>query len=497
MNENRYNDYDDDTEINLLDLMFYLLKRWRGLLLAVVLGAVLGFGIYLVKDHRQKTEQADRATAAENIDETEEFDESTYDISDDVEANMELAYQYCQMYRKQLEYNQKSIIMQLDPNAVYMGELKYYLSAGADTGLVSALYQNILSDKDLLTELQQVSGLDCEVPYMKELISSDISRENDSSVNINNLLSDITDSMASVTKNAFVIYQVISTNEDSCERMIQVLREKVQQLNEECADNYENFRAIEVNDAVRKVTDNSYLNLQKNNVDQLNTYLTNVQKLENALTDSEKEYYCKKYLAREYTNENEDQTSITLTVEIEPVSKVKWIFIGAFLGILFWGCFEFLKYVLDGTIKTGNEAHTLTHLPIIGRHEDLSAEKNKIDRIIGRLQRKVIGVGDSLDYIVSVVMAVKGAEMHCSLCVPREPAETRRITKILAEKCKNLCKVEYCSNDLLSMETTKVSGKEIIVVSTGKTKRSELERELEICYLQHIEILGLIIVENI
>ena len=178
MDEHKYNYYEDDVEIDLINMMFYLLKRWRGLVIAIILGLVLGLGIYLVKDHQQKAELAAQTAAVESADETEEFDESKYDISDDVEANMELAYQYRQLYRKQLEYNQKSIIMQLDPNAVYTGELKYYLSAGYDTGLVSVLYQSILSDKDLLTELQEASGLDCEVPYIKELIESGVSKEN-------------------------------------------------------------------------------------------------------------------------------------------------------------------------------------------------------------------------------------------------------------------------------------------------------------------------------
>ena len=74
---------------------------------------------------------------------------------------------------------------------IYTGDLKYYLTAGYDTGLVGVLYQSILSDKNLLTELQAASGLDCDVPYIKELIDSGVSTENDSNININNLVSDL------------------------------------------------------------------------------------------------------------------------------------------------------------------------------------------------------------------------------------------------------------------------------------------------------------------
>ena len=81
---------------------------------------------------------------------------------------MDIAYQYHQLYNKQLEYNQKSIIMQLDPNAVYAGELKYYISAGNNTGLLSVLYQNILNDEEALEELKEASGFKCDTQYIKE-----------------------------------------------------------------------------------------------------------------------------------------------------------------------------------------------------------------------------------------------------------------------------------------------------------------------------------------
>ena len=496
MDEQRYGYYEDDMEIDLIDMMFYLLKRWRGLVIAIVFGLLLGLGIYAVKDHQQKALQAESLAALELADKEEAFDESAYDISDDVEANMELAYQYRQLYRKQLEYNQKSVIMQLDPNAVYTGELKYYLTAGYDTGLVSVLYQSILSDTDLLKELQAASGLDCDVSYIKELIDSGVSKENDSDININNLVSDITDSVASVTKNAFISYNVVSTSRESCEKMIQVLREKVQELDVQCQETYQGYSAVEVADAVRKVTDNSYLNLQKTNIDQLNTYLTNVQKLENALSDTEKEYYCKKYLAREYKSQDEEEpTSTAVALEIEPVSKVKWILIGLILCICVWGVYECCRYLFDGSVKTTSEVQTLTHLPVLGCYRYQSTERKGLDLLLDCLQAKVGRKGDSLSYMKAVVTSME--ESASVLSVESGLTETRKIMDEFASMCQNLqCSDYTCENeDALAM--AKNVGNEILVVSTGKTRKINLERELEVCRLQGINVTGFIIVENL
>ena len=55
---------------------------------------------------------------------------------------------------------------------------------------------------------------------------------------------------------------------------------------------------------------------------------------------------------------------------------------------------------------------------------------------------------------------------------------------------------EYSSKSVDSLNTARNIGREILVVSTGKTKRSDLERELEVCGMQNIKVSGLIVVEN-
>ena len=119
MNDNMYNNYEDDMEIDLVDLLFYLLKKWRSLIVAIVIGAILGAGLYVVKNHQQQAEQAAQEAELLKNDEDDAFDKKDYNISKDTKVNMDIAYQYRQLYNKQLEYNQKSIIMQLDPNEVY------------------------------------------------------------------------------------------------------------------------------------------------------------------------------------------------------------------------------------------------------------------------------------------------------------------------------------------------------------------------------------------
>lgn len=156
MNE-RYETYDEEMEIDLIDFLFYLLRRWKSLVAMILLGAVLGSAFYVVK-----------TTKAANV------VVEDYQPDADTEANMKLAAQYRRLYDQQIDYNEHSIIMQMDPNQVYEGTLTYYLAAGEQTELLGQLYTNVINDENVVEELKKAAGLTFDDQYVKELISSSV-----------------------------------------------------------------------------------------------------------------------------------------------------------------------------------------------------------------------------------------------------------------------------------------------------------------------------------
>ncbi len=487
MNDNMYNNYEDDMEIDLVDLLFYLLKKWRSLIVAIVIGAILGAGLYVVKNHQQQTEQAAQEAELLKTDEDESFDEKDYNISKDTKANMDIAYQYRQLYNKQLEYNQKSIIMQLDPNAVYAGVLKYYISAGNNTGLLSELYQNILNEDDILENLKEASGFKCETPYIKELVSSWASDDNAAFINVNS-------NADNVEKHSFVTYKVVSTNQESCEKMLQVLRERVEELQAEYEEAYGSYGASEVSSAISQVTDTTYLNAQKDNIDRLSNYLTTMKNAESAFSDKEKTYYTNKYLAKEYAeSENAEEAKAELLNEIEPVSKVKWLAIGVILLIMIWGAYYVVRYLLDQRIKTVSELQNTYHLPVIGTVQTGTKDSKGLDKILDRLYQNTRQRPDTLEYVIQAVNAMQVGKSV--LCGDTEIPEVKKLMEELSESCEHVGIGDFISKNVDSLENAKMAGKEVMIVCIGKTSRQEISRELEICKLQKIQIAGTIIVE--
>lgn len=487
MNDNMYNNYEDDMEIDLVDLMFYLLKKWRSLIVAIVIGVILGAGLYVVKNYQQQAEQAAQEAELLKNDEDEAFDEKDYNISKDTKVNMDIAYQYRQLYNKQLEYNQKSIIMQLDPNEVYAGVLEYYISAGNNTGLLSELYQNILNDDDILEELKDASGFKCETPYIKELISSYVSDDNAAFINVNS-------NVENVEKHSFVTYRVVSTNQKSCEKMLQVLRERVEALQAEHEETYGAYGASEVSSAISQVTDTTYLNAQRENVDRLSNYLTTMKNAESAFSDDEKTYYTNKYLAKEYVDsDNAEEAKAVLLEEAEPVSKVKWIAIGVILLVMIWGGYYVVRYLLDQRIKTVSELQNTYHLPVIGIVQTETNDSKGLDKMLDHLYQNTKQKPDTLEYVIQAINAMQTE--RAVLCGDIEIPEVKKLMEELSDSCEHMKTGDFISKNIESLEHAKVAGNEILVVRVDKNRRKEIEKEIESCRLQKISMVGVVVVE--
>ena len=494
MSENYNYSYEDEAEINLIDLIFYLLKQWKMLIVAVLIGAVIGGGIYMVKRISADQAAAELSAQMEGAKTTVEDEQTvaelseTYQISEDVETNMELAYQYRQLYRKQLEYNQNSPIMQMNPSSVYSGELEYYVSAGYDTGVVALLYQNILNGSGILEELKDAADLDYQAQYIRELIGCSVSRENDSTINVNN-------GESLVYKNATVTFTVNAASEEDCEQMLQLIRDKVEELNRECLENYEDYEVTPVNDSINLVASSDYLNRQKSNTDQLNTYRNTMTNLESAFTEDELIYYNRVYLSRDYELEEdpeEAEAAAETTVEAEPVSLVRWLVIGVFLMCVVWGGFYLVKYLLDKKIKTPDEMRDRYHLPLIGYVKTETNMKKGLDGWMDRMRTRSWGTGDTPENIGNMITAMDYQSMI--LCVEGSGERLGTAADEICSHAKCLRRSEALNKNGDLVAEAKESEGIILAVEIGCTSYAEIERELEISRMQNVAVKGVVVV---
>ncbi len=508
MNQYTDNDYENDVEIDLVDLIFYFLKKWKVLIIAIILGAILGGGFCAIRNMRSQNQ----AVIAES--KTEE----DYEIDDESLANMEIAYRYRRQYLRQREYNNNSVLMNLDPNAFYRGTLRYYISAGDDTHEIWMLYQSLVYEYDFYKDLATALNWNKDASYMKELVSVGVNMGDPSIVHVD-VMSEVetepeadaetgteesaeTESKQSTTTMAggwAVTYTVIAEDQDSCEKMLDVIRKKVQALDKSCQEEYADYSCILLSNNVQLYSDSGYLSTQKSSIDTMNTNLTNAIKLEDAFSKEEIEYYEKVFWGESETEEDLADTDLIAEEELEEASSdglsksdlVKWIMIGAFVGIMIWGFCYLIIYLMDSSIKTVSELRDSYHLPLLGHvASDEPGKKGWVDK----LYDKVKGSSDTVPYIVSEIDTMEKGPV--ALCGDKEYNDVQSVMVELAENCDDVSANDFTSQNIDALKRVKETGSEILVVRLGKTKRSEIRRELEVCRMQNIKVVGTIAIES-
>ena len=225
MNEREFTYNNEDMEIDLVDLLFYLLRRWKSLVAVLVIGAVLGGAFGMVK----ATKEANAVV-------------EEYHPEEAVEKNMQLAAQYRQLYEQQLTYNENSLIMQMDPNQVYEGTLSYCLDAGDNTAVLAEVFSRLFDDEAVLQEIKESAGLDVEDQYLRGLLASTVGSDNhqeNEQINVSNSTTKLSYSRQTQgeTQKATIVptivtYHVSYSDQDICGKMLAVIQNAVEDLNQ-------------------------------------------------------------------------------------------------------------------------------------------------------------------------------------------------------------------------------------------------------------------------
>lgn len=469
MNEH-YENYDmDEMEIDLIDFLFYLLRRWKSLVAMVLLGAVLGSAFCVAKTTKSSN------AAVED-----------YQPDADTEANMKLAAQYRKLYDQQMDYNEHSIVMQMDPNQVYEGTLTYYLVAGEHTELLRQLYMNLINDETVLAEVKAAAGLACDNQYVRELLSVNIAQK-DTDDN-DNLAKNVVDNIQIISpetsnSNTVLTYRVNYINQETCKKMVEALKTSVDAVKQENKDTYGAYDLNLVKNTVVTTVNQNYLSKQNSSVTLMDNYLTKLVKLEDTFDETALLYYQSVYQSDNQIKEDNLKSEISTGIGVK--NQIKWLIIGAFVfGMLCVG-YYFLKYLLDSSVKTLDEIKAF-QLPVIGY---IGKQKDN-PTILDYMEEKKNGLYDSIDYVATTIQTL--SEEKILFTVKFDTIADKQIGSALEQKITKMKTVQLIQEDTSALEQAKQSDGIIIGVILGKTKRKQVIRELEVCRMQNIKVLGII-----
>lgn len=447
---NRRMEY-EDREINLLHLLCYMLEKYKSLIVVLVVGAVLGLGIGIIKKPEPVVQ--------EEIEDT--IEEEEYEPTEEMKEKMEIAYQFRRLYEQQKEYNDNSIIMQLDSNKMYVGRVTYYLSTIGDEGELSAAYSAIIEEEAFLKKLAKVA--DTESGYIREVIGASYARSS---------FNQETDVAAGV-----ITYSVTHYDKDVCRKVLDNLMEQVEKYHQKHRDKYGEYEFRKVVDVLTTRINSSYVDSQNGHTSKLNSFYSTVVSQESKFVDDDLEYYQIHYLGEKDVADDEETIVQSEAEQTKVNNAVKYFVIGIAMAGFFWAMFWGVQYLFDNRIHIKEEVERRYGIPVVGYVRDDRKKQNRYSK----LKKYIYDSEEYLKYVLSslsedgiVVCNYKGIEISGD---------------------KVYCYADYLWKNSQTMEKAKEIGNVVIGVDLGKSTYDEVEREIEMCMVQNVNISGMIVME--
>ncbi len=529
--------YKEETEIDLIDLLHVILRKWRSIVVAMLLGAIaLGAFSYF------KPSAVDKSKAVKvTVITRDELDEMR-DKLEDKEAEEVLltidSYLISkEKYDELLELNENSIRYKIDaekePNMIvtymisdYIEDTHAYMSEVSSADNIISLYNSSLHSASVIQQIRDVTGYDVNEVYIKELYS--VSKAGLSMMNL----------------------YVTAPSKEECEAIMGVLEKNINELKASIA-------AINTH-KIQRVSENYYEQLdtglrdtQKSMEQSIIDYQKSFLSVPSAFTNDQKEYYetlidlsegrltlgskeakeaaVKKAeeemrLAAEQKKLEEASDNVDFADALESqknaqkvlekhVSK-KFIAIGglagAFLAVM-WYC---VAYVIAGTLRTEADLSDIFRLSLYGRIKAVDGSGKKklfagIDKWIDGLfnkNRPDFSEKESLDIVCSGigVSAQKNEAKKIFVTGVGNDADSEKYKEMIVSDLKSGkylpegCEVDFGKNvvfDPRALEKMAHSDGVVLVEKIGSSRYENIGNELEAFKKYGVDVFGAVVLE--
>lgn len=346
-----------EVEINLVTLLFKVCQKWRALLIVAAVAAVAAGGTKLAMNIQglydpEKLEERN-ALYNDTLGIYQAEGEALERSMDENQRNLQL----------QSDYNDKSMLMKVDPDNEWVGSMNLYIDTGYQvmpgTTLqnenpahrITYAYNDYYAGEFYVDVMERLSFDMGELKYLKEVLRVSVD----------------------AGRYSITIHATADTKEH-CDEMIKAAGEAFQ-------SRYDFVRSSlgEHSLTMSDAASNAQVNADRKE------YQINQRTRETVLTQN---FYS---LNEQYREWKKKESTLELPI-VDWASAVKngikWIIIAAVGGGFLCGAVLFVKYLLSGRIKSSEElgqgVFTLAELPARGK------KKNAIDRLIYRLFGVVI-----------------------------------------------------------------------------------------------------------
>lgn len=502
-----------EREISLIDLLVEILLHWRMILVVMLLGGIVlgGFSYARSTNLQQIAEEQQRAleeqqglSREEHIEQWEAQGISLRSKLDDAQlARVNTAFMLNQCWEERFDYQQHSLLMQLDPMKIQQTDLIFLVRADDAEGayIITNVYEHLLAGPALHEYVENRCGVDCDVSEIITLTKPGYGVEQNGNY--------MREEKAHV-----VSLQIRHDNPDICSAMADAVEEFIQLQQKELERTIGSHEVLLLSRSQGEVADRMVTDLQSTCANTLYSLSNYYSTLVKNFVDAEKAYY--NYLiagspadsgdAEMQENEAGQEKPAAGAAVAKARVSVKYVLLGMimFAGIYVFALF--IKFITNNRLRSADSLCELYGIPQLGTVPALSPKRflGAVDQWILKLryhnQRRFTPEESVGLAAVAVKMAAlkRGDKVVCLLGCELK-GNTLEICGQIKEQLKAAgLEVNTLSNvlyDAEAMEQLGGVGCVVLVETAGVTLYDEILKELELLQRQDITVLGGIVAE--
>ncbi|MBR6322167.1 MAG: hypothetical protein IKR59_04795 [Lachnospiraceae bacterium] len=364
--------------VNIRELFFFILKKWRLLIFFLIIGLIFGCGYSYVK-----MKQSDPA-----------YQQQKANALKEEKLNMKQIKQYADyqsLYQEQLEYEEGSQLMQMDANNVWTGQLRYFVTADKNTiDIIDARYSSLIRQSSNVARLIQASGLNINEANrlaIRELVTIAFTKTaSDAEIKVEE---------NSDLRSGIVAINVLSASEDVCEKLLDTAKEICEKMSDELEAEFpDSFSAEELNRLLQFGFNSTVRDTQQTAVEARKAYITQITALEDKLSSDEKLYY--RY--RIANDENAASAKASFSKKWPLIIAVLFFVLAVFLLIV--------RYLFDNRVKSMDEFVLGSKIPAIALMPSEKKRSFFLDRFLDKLYRKGTAPLNDAEYLSAALSAM-------------------------------------------------------------------------------------------
>lgn len=377
----------EEKTINLIDLCFYMLKRWKQMVIAAVILAVVAAGFTYLQS--KKAYEAYKVTVDMPAVEAVESVELTVEEKAALQAKIDVIEENEENIAEYDYYLQKSIKAKLNPNGFYEGTVGYVLSSDSNEDSIKALalcYEHVLAEKNYETLAGQLTDEPDEA-LLKEVVTA----------NEEHYVADLsTDAVAKYEVNTMFTVEVQHYTQEDCEKMLTFFKTELENMQQVFEEENLEVSFEKVTSHVKTRNDRSLVTLSRDIKNAKSTAYDTIANLKNNMTDVQKKYYAlSQGLKVEESGAAEVETPTVAAVP-EPSVDLKMVVIAAIAGAFCVAGVYGVLYLFSGHVHNKEELESWLNLPVLEANETIEMVATLLAGIAGQKEAKKLYLTGSL-----------------------------------------------------------------------------------------------------